>query len=381
NKLIAGAAGTIQLLADKGDDLGQLNGTLAQLTGTLDSRTAEITQLITDYDTVSGVVAQHGTQLGDAITQLSGASTQLVQLLAPNLSSLEQDVGTVTTVGRTLDRNLGSVDQIVTSATALFSAAERAYDPTYNWLNLNLQLPVGVTGAYVAGLVRDRLAGVCRRIDTNHAAGLSATQLATLQQCGNPGSGFFDPIVDQIPAILDDIAGGQIPSATTSPSAMLQQGLSEIPGLSQGSGTGSPATTTAPSTTPTTAPAATPGSTTTTTTAPPSGSTSTPCLGGLLGSVVTCSPGTGSSTGSGSPGSSGTGGSGAGGSSTGGSSTGPGGLGGLTAYRQPDAAGSGSSLTAPGTDRLPPLPASAPGARSSGQKPGAKKHDGKGSGR
>ena len=40
NKLIASAAGTVQLLADKGNDLGQLNGTLAQLTGTLDTDTA-----------------------------------------------------------------------------------------------------------------------------------------------------------------------------------------------------------------------------------------------------------------------------------------------------------------------------------------------------
>ena len=162
------------MLADKGNDLGRLNGTLAQLTGSLDSRTAEITRLITDYDTVSGVIAQHSGQLNDLITQLSGASTELVSLLTPNLVPLEQDVGTLTTAGRTLDRNLGSIDEVLRSATALFAAAGRAYDPTYQWLNLNLQLPLGVTGDYVAGLIRDRLAGVCRRLAANHAAGLSA---------------------------------------------------------------------------------------------------------------------------------------------------------------------------------------------------------------
>ena len=46
NKLIASAAGTVQLLADKGNDLGQLNGTLAQLTGTLDTDTGQIEQLV-----------------------------------------------------------------------------------------------------------------------------------------------------------------------------------------------------------------------------------------------------------------------------------------------------------------------------------------------
>ncbi|HVX23235.1 MAG TPA: MCE family protein [Acidimicrobiales bacterium] len=355
NRLIATAAGTIQLLADKGDDLGKLNGTLAQLTGTLDSRSAEITKLITDYDTVSGVVAQHGAQLGDAITQLSSASTQLVQLLTPDLASLEQDVGTLTTAGRTVDRNLGNVDQALTSATALFSAAERAYDPTYNWLNLNLQLPAGVTGAYLAGLVRDRLAGVCRRIDAHHAAGLSATALQTLQSCGDPSSGFFDPIVDQIPTILNDIAAGNPPTITTSPASMLQQGLAEIPGLSQAAPSPSttPAAPSAPS--PSTPTPATPApSTTTTTTAPPV----TPCLGGLLGSVATCSSGSGSG-GSGTTG--GSSGSGSGGSTS--TTSGSGGLGGLLSYRQP--------LTAPSAGQLPPLPASAPGASR------AKTHDGK----
>jgi hypothetical protein len=67
-QLISSAAGTIQLLANKGDDLGQLNGTLAQLTGTLDSDTSQIEQLVQEYDTVSTVIAQHSGQLNDAIT-------------------------------------------------------------------------------------------------------------------------------------------------------------------------------------------------------------------------------------------------------------------------------------------------------------------------
>ena len=64
----------MQLLADKGNDLGQLNGTLAQLTGTLDTDTAQIEHLVEQYDTVSTTLAQHSGQLNDAITQLAGAA-------------------------------------------------------------------------------------------------------------------------------------------------------------------------------------------------------------------------------------------------------------------------------------------------------------------
>ena len=60
-------------------------------------------------------------------------------------------MGTVTTVGRTLDRNLANVDEILQNGNNLFHGAQRAYDPNYNWLDLNLQLAPGVTGAYLAG--------------------------------------------------------------------------------------------------------------------------------------------------------------------------------------------------------------------------------------
>lgn len=229
NTLLDQGAATLQLLADKGDDLGRLNGTLADIAATLRQQTGTITNLLQDYDTVSGVLAANSGPLGDAITQLDQASQQLVTLLAPNLQPLQSEIGTITQVGRTLDRNLASVDQGLASSVALFSASARAYDPTYNWLNLNVQLAPGTTSAVVAGLVRDRLAGICRRIEANHSSGLSPSELQTLSECGNPDSGFFDPLLSSIPGLLDGSStSAQAPSAQS----ILSQGLSEIPGLS-----------------------------------------------------------------------------------------------------------------------------------------------------
>jgi phospholipid/cholesterol/gamma-HCH transport system substrate-binding protein len=360
NKLIASAAGTVQLLAEKGNDLGQLNGTLAQLTGTLDSDTANIEQLIVQYDTVSSTVAQHSGQLNDAITQLSQASAGLVQLLVPNLQPLEADVGTVTTVGRTLDRNLANVDEILQNGNNLFHGAQRAYDPNYNWLDLNLQTAPGVSGAYLAGLLRDRLAGICRRLGTNHASGLSAAVLATLTQCGNPASGFFDPLVNEIPTIINSLTG-QSPSTTAQ--SLLQQGLQQIQNATQNPG--------ANSTTPSTgsnAPKSSGPSTTTTTQPSTTTTTTQPC--NLLTELLGCKPNTSGS----SPTSSG--------SSSSRSSSSSGGLGGLlsnkvataqnavasaapatssgssAATATPATSGSNQapSLTAPAAGLLPPLP-------------------------
>jgi phospholipid/cholesterol/gamma-HCH transport system substrate-binding protein len=353
NKLIASAAGTVQLLADKGNDLGRLNGTLAQLTGTLDTDTSQIEHLVQEYDTVSTTVAQHSGQLNDAITQLSGASSGLVNLLVPNLQPLEADVGTVTTVGRTLDRNLASVDEILQNGNNLFQGAKRAYDPNYDWLDLNLQTQPGVSGAYIAGLLRDRLAGICRRIASDHSSGLTSSVIATLGQCGDPSSGFFDPLLNDIPTILDTLSGQ---GGSTTAQSLLQQGLNQISKATQGA-SAPPPTPAAP------APKNTaPAPTTTTTTAPPTTTTTTPSCG-LLGVLLGCS---GSGSGSGS-------------SSTNGS--GSGGLGGLLAHgvtsdqqtaTLADAASAGAAptLTAPAAELLPPLPQDAHGTRHRGHHAG-----------
>jgi virulence factor Mce-like protein len=357
NKLIASAAGTVQLLANKGNDLGQLNGTLASLTGTLDTDTSQIEQLITEYDTVSTTVAQHSGQLNDAITQLSGASSGLVTLLVPNIQPLEADVGTVTTVGRTLDRNLANVDEILQNGNNLFQGAQRAYDPSYNWLDLNLQLAPGVTGAYLAGLLRDRLAGICRRLAANHSTGLSSTVLATLTDCGNPSSGFFNSLVDAIPTIINGLTGQ---SSSSTAQALLQQGLQKIENATQGAGAGA-STTPAPSTSSNAPKSSGPSTTTTTTTVPPTTTTTTqPC--NLITALLGCKAGAS--------------GSGSGSSSSKGSSSGSGsGLGGLLSESQTAATQSASianatpstsaaatnpapSLTAPAADLLPPLPQS-----------------------
>lgn len=227
NQLISQGAGTLSLLARKGNQLGQLNGSLAAITGTLRRQTGQLTTLLQDYDTVAGVLAANRQPLGDAISQLASMSQQLATLLSPNLQPLEQDIAAITQVGRTLDRNLPTLDQLVNSSDQLFAGAVRAYDPVHNWLDLNNQLAPGLTAGEEAGLVRDTLASICRRISANHSSGLSSSQLSTLQQCGNPASGFFDPILGLVPTLL---AGGT--SVGPTPQQQIAAGLQQIPGLS-----------------------------------------------------------------------------------------------------------------------------------------------------
>jgi phospholipid/cholesterol/gamma-HCH transport system substrate-binding protein len=233
HQLITSASGTLQLLAEKGRQLGQLNGNLAQLTGTLRANEGQLLNLVDEYETVSSVIAGHEQALGASINDLSKASARLAGLLSPNLKPLEQDLAVITTTGRTLDRNLGNLDQVMSSSRSLFAAAKRSYDPRYQWLNLNNQLAPGLTVDQLEGMIRDRLAGICRRVLAHHSAGLSAKEKQTLAKCGNQYSGYFNGVLSLIPGILSKGGltnpGGNPPSAPS----LLSPGLAKIPGLSK----------------------------------------------------------------------------------------------------------------------------------------------------
>ena len=291
HQLLGNAAGTLQLLADKGNDLGQLTGSLAQISATLRGRTSTITSLIQNYDSLTQVLTSHQAQLGSAIDDLSGASDQLSQFLQPNLQPLETDVAGVTTVGRNLSQNLTSIDQTLSSAVLLFAAAQRAYDPTHQWLDLNNQLAPGVTVSILTGLIRDRLAGICRRLAANHSLGLSAQVLQTLATCGNPSSEFFQPLFADIPPIINALTSG--PDGTPSPTALqalLSRGLAMIPGAATATSPTATASAVA-SPTPTASPAPSPAPTTTpATTAPATTPTTAPNLNAPGGTQLPAAP-------------------------------------------------------------------------------------------
>lgn len=238
NTLIHNAAGTIALLAAKGNTLGQMEGSLAEISSTLRAHDTVLANLIEEYNAVSGVVATSGQQLGQAISALNNMSADLANLLTPNLGPLQSDIGTLTTAGRTLYRNLSSVDQTLSSSVALFAGAKRAYNPTYKWLNVDLALSPTMTSGILAGMIRDRLSGVCRRILANHSNGLSAAELNQLKACGNPASGYFNSVINLLPTLLSHIPGsvvaGHASSAaeTQAAKSAFAKGLSKIPGVS-----------------------------------------------------------------------------------------------------------------------------------------------------
>jgi virulence factor Mce-like protein len=232
NSLIHNASGTIGLLAQKGNELGQLIGALGQLTGTLDKQNGLIGQFINNYNTVSGVLADNRNQLAGAITHLNDATVQATALLQPNLSPLQQDVANLTSLSRGLDHNLGSLDQSLYSIPHLFQ--EQGYDPVHNWEPISLGSGAGLTASDFVAVMGDRLASVCRRF-LGPVAWNSATN--TPVGCGDPN--FFTPVLTQFAGIVNKqgppvpTPANAGPSPGSSPTAgqAFNAGLQQIPGL------------------------------------------------------------------------------------------------------------------------------------------------------
>lgn len=204
NDLIRNAHATIDLLSDKGEELGHIVDALAGLTGTLAGRTQAIEQLITSYSEVAGVLADNAQDVDAFIVQLDRAAVAMTGLLEDNQDALDASVDEITTVTRTLERNIDSLERTLVATPELFAAAQRAFDADRNLLPLNNQADLDTTSALYLSRIRDRLAGICRRLVANFAFAGNVV----LEACGDLTSGFFEGV------LVDSLEDARSPDGT-----------------------------------------------------------------------------------------------------------------------------------------------------------------------
>src|SRR5690606_24709595 len=99
-----------------------------------------------------------------AITQLDRASVELAGLLEAHEDPLRTDVRILATASGTVAANTDNLQLTLDSTVKLFEAAGRAYDARTNTLRVNNQISAELTSDLIVGRLRDRIAGICRRL-------------------------------------------------------------------------------------------------------------------------------------------------------------------------------------------------------------------------
>ena len=195
NDLIGTASETLGILADKGDELGAIVDSLAELSRSLGGRTETIQELVRSYDQVAGVLADNDESVNRFIIDLNDVAVEVRGLLERHDEPLRDDVGTLTTVGRTLQRNISRLRTVIAETPRLFAAAQLAYDPQRNVLPLNNQAEPGLATDLYKSRLRDRLAGLCRRLIVRFTGTPLGSALAE-SGCSAATSTFWDPLFE-----------------------------------------------------------------------------------------------------------------------------------------------------------------------------------------
>lgn len=220
NDLIGDAAGTLDLLADEGEDIEAIISSLRELTDELAGRTDSIESLLRNYELVTEILVANRDDLDGAITELDRATVELTELLTRHRDPLAEDLEVLADTSGLVSANTDNLKLTLASTVKLFEAAGRAYEARTNSLKVNNQLSAELTSDLIAGRLRDRIAGLCRRLG--------------IELCSDPASPLLNDVAGLLPGLLagTDQAAGEVADALpTEPPPVPAPTTPEVPQL------------------------------------------------------------------------------------------------------------------------------------------------------
>ncbi|MDX1620578.1 MAG: MlaD family protein [Nitriliruptorales bacterium] len=160
---IEDAHGAIQALQQSDEEIVSLANRLADLNETLATRDEAIGEIIEDWNTVTGSLAGDRQQIDAALAGLVRMTRQVGDLLQTHRTNLEEDIATLTRVGRTAQRNLDNVSMLTLGSAELFRHADRVINRDRNWLPLLDHKNPDALYGFIADDMAERLEGLCSR--------------------------------------------------------------------------------------------------------------------------------------------------------------------------------------------------------------------------
>lgn len=158
----------VEVLRDNDEAIVRLASRLADLSATLATRDQQIGRIIEDWNTVVGTLAEERAAIDASLDGVARMSAELGDLLATNREDLEEDIRTVTRIGRTAERSIDELELLLLGQSELYRHAERVFDFERNWLplvNHSEDLP-----RFMGDRLANRLAGLCDRLGIDECA-------------------------------------------------------------------------------------------------------------------------------------------------------------------------------------------------------------------
>lgn len=161
-RTIDNAHEAVGVLRENDEALISLASRLSDLNETLATRDQALGGIIEDWNTVAASLVDDRQDIDAALSGLVRLTRNLAGILEAHRTDLQDDIATLTRVGRTANRNLDMISLSILSSAELFRHAERVVSRTNNWLPL-----VNHSDSLaneVATSISDRLAGVCTNL-------------------------------------------------------------------------------------------------------------------------------------------------------------------------------------------------------------------------
>ncbi len=153
----------IDVLEENDDEIVSLARRLADLNESLATRDEQIGSFIENFNTVAASLADDREEIDAAVDGLVRMTEELARLLGEHRGDLEEDIGTLTSLGRTAVRNLDQIDRFLFWSAELYRHSERVIDREHNWLPLTQHFQD--LAPLIADRVGDRLVGLCLRLE------------------------------------------------------------------------------------------------------------------------------------------------------------------------------------------------------------------------
>jgi virulence factor Mce-like protein len=136
NDMLASLSDVVSTFAEKDEALGRIVDGFDRLTATLTTREAQLGQVIDAFGQASQVLADERQSIEHLVQGLADVSQNGLQLVSEHATDLRADIQTLTDAAATIDANLSSVDQLLSSGPLLATGLEGAFDPVSRSVNL-----------------------------------------------------------------------------------------------------------------------------------------------------------------------------------------------------------------------------------------------------